>query len=197
MSRFYVACDLGQEQGRIMMGALHKDELIVSEGRRFENKTVQGKSALQWDVQHLYQELLEGLRGAGAYDEPVDGISCSSWAGDYLLFDKDGALMVPALRGDSRTGGMEKVLADVPWEEVYEETGIAKTPDTTLFQLGTEHAKRLKRASHLLPVADGFNYMLTGVPKVEVSLASPTQLYDPEANAWSGYLMKRSKLRML
>src|SRR6476660_467453 len=140
MSRFYVACDLGQEQGRIMMGALHKDELIVSEGRRFENKTVQGKSARQWDVQHLYQELLEGLRGAGAYDEPVDGISCSSWASDYLLFDKNGALLPPALRGDSRTGGMEKVLAHVPWEEVYEETGIAKTPDTTLFQLGAEHA---------------------------------------------------------
>src|SRR5215471_20574279 len=173
MSRFYVACDLGQEQGRIMLGALHKDELIVSESRRFPNRAVQGKGAWQWDVEHIYQELLEGLRGAGAYDEPVDGVSCSSWAGDYLLFDKEGALLPPALRGDSRTGGMEKVLADVSWEEVYEETGIAKTPDTTLFQLGAEHAKRLKRATHLLPVADGFNFLLTGVPKVEVSLASP------------------------
>ena len=195
MSRFYVACDLGQEQGRVMMGALHRDQLIISEGHCFPNRAVQGKDGLQWDVPHLYQQLLEGLRGAGAYDEPVDGVSCSSWAGDYLLFDKNGALLPPAFRGDARTGGMEKMLADVSWEEVYEETGIAKIPDTTLFQLGAEHPRRLKKATYLLPVADGFNYLLTGVPRVEVTSASPTQLFDPEGNAWSGYLMKKLKIR--
>jgi rhamnulokinase len=192
MSRFYVACDVGAENGRVSLGTLERDVLTVSEVRRFSNVPVRHKNAVQRDIGGLYQEILEGLRAVGAYDEPADGISCSSWADDYLLFEPDGSLITPACPQveTHADDGMRKILAKVPWEKVYEETGIPRRAGNTLFQLATETSRRLKRAGHLLSIADGFNYLLAGVPRLETSLASATQLYDPVTRTWSERLLK-------
>lgn len=196
MSHFYVACDLGLQRGRIMLGTLHKEQLTMSEIRAFPNEPLEEKGARQWNVPHLYNEILEGLRSAGSYDEPVDSVSCTSWGGDYLLFQADGTLLTPASHPNAARAaeGMKAVLAKVPWETIYEETGTVKRPGNTLFQLGIESAKRLRHASHLLPIADGFNYLLAGVPRVETSLAATTQLYNPLTRDWSGTLINALKL---
>jgi rhamnulokinase len=55
--------------------------------------------------------------------------------------------------------------------------------------LGAERPRRLQRANHLLPVADAFNYLLTGVPRFERSMASTTQLYNPITLTWSNRLL--------
>ncbi len=192
---FYVACDLSADHGRVALGSLYKGKLSICEIRRFQNQPVREKDSLQWNIPQLYHETLEGLRGIGAHEEPVDSISCSSWGADYLLFDSDGSLVTPTYHHrDSRTeAGMKAVFAKLPWEAIYEETGVQRVAGNTLFQLGAEKAKRLKRA-RLMPVADGFNYLLAGVPRVEMSLASTTQLYDPITNAWSDRLLSALEL---
>jgi rhamnulokinase len=133
--------------------------------------------------------MLSGLREVAAYDEPINSISCDSWASDYLLFGSDGALITPTYHsGDPRTeDGKRQLFSKIPWELLYEETGVQRMP--TLFQLGAENGKRLKRASQLMPIADGFNYLLAGVPRVEISSASATQLYSPLTRQWSRRLM--------
>ena len=45
-----------------------------------------------------------------------------------------------------------------------------------------------------MPIADGFNFLLSGVPRVEMSLASTTQLYNPVTKTWSGPLLKSLRL---
>src|SRR5690349_3068395 len=155
MSRFYVACDLGKETGGVFIGTLHKDNLVVSEVRSFANTPVQEKDALCWNIPQLYQELLDALRSVGAYDEPIDAISCTSWAGDYLLFDTDGSLITPAFHyADPRSAaGKKQVLSKITAEALYDETGLQPDPANTLFQLAAD-SKRLKRAGYLLPIAD-------------------------------------------
>lgn len=192
MSHYYVACELGAENGRVVLGTLHEDELIMSEVRHFQNRPIQEKDSLLWNIHYLYEEILTGLRSAAAYEEPVDSVSCTSWAGDYLLFNADGSLITPTYYPvDSRTRkGMEKVFTHLPWEAVYQETGRQQIPASSLCQLGVESGRRLKRANHLLPVADGFNFLLAGVPRVEKSLASTTQLYNPITDAWSEQLVE-------
>jgi rhamnulokinase len=135
------------------------------------------------------------LPSHGGPEEPVDGISCNSWAADYLLFEPDGSLITPTYHhGGSRTeAGMEQILSQVSWETIYEETGVHKAPMNTIFQLGAEKSRRLKR-SRLLTVADGFNFLLSGVPRIEMSLASTTQLYNPVIRAWSDRLLKALRL---
>jgi rhamnulokinase len=191
MDNFYIACDLGAEAGRVMLGTLHKGKLAISEARAFPNLPLQEKDSLQWNIPQLYQEIMTALREISAYDEPFDSISCNSWGADYMLFEADGSLMRPIYhRCDPRTeAGMKGILEQVPWETIYDETGVHKLPGNTLFQLGAEKAKRLKRARQLLTIADGFNYLLSGVARVEMSLASTTQLYNPVARNWSGRLL--------
>lgn len=186
-----MACDLGADSGRIVFGTLRKDELLISEAHHFPNAPIEADGSLQWNVPQLYQETIEGLRLIGGYEENIDSISCNSWGADYLLFGSDGSLITPTYHhGDRRSeDGMKKVFSKVDWETVYDETGVQQMPTNTLFQLGAEKWLRLRRASHLLPVADAFNFLLAGVPRVEMSLASTMQLYNPVTKAWSERLL--------
>jgi rhamnulokinase len=191
MSKYYVACDLGAESGRVLLGTLNQSGLTTSEIRRFQNVPITEKDSLQWNIPHLYQEILAGLRAVGDYEEAVDGISCDSWPADYLLFEADNSLITPTYHhSDPRTGNMmPKVLSLVSREALYQETGVIPMPANTMFQLGAEKPRRISRAQHLLPVADAFNYLLSGVPRLEMSLASSTQLYNPVTQTWSDRLL--------
>jgi len=113
---------------------------------------------------------------------------CHDFTGaDYMLFDSSGLVMSPTYhRADSRAeDAMRKVLDKLPVEVLYDETGVQASPTNTIFQLTSEKSKRLSKASHLMPVADGFNYLLTGTPRIELSTASRTQLYNPVTRSWS------------
>ena len=192
MSKFYVACDLGAESGRVMLGTLNQSALTISEVRRYQNLPIKEKDSLQWNIPQLYQETLDGLRAVGTYEEAVESISCDSWAADYLLFEGDSSLITPAYHYDDPRAkeGMQKVLSLVSPETIYQETGVCPRPAHTLFQLGAERPRRLQRARYLLPVADAFNYLLAGVPRFERSMASTTQLYNPITQTWSSRLLE-------
>src|SRR4030095_14710045 len=84
---------------------------------------------------------------------------------------------------------MDLVLAKMPAEDLYAETGVQPTPISTLYQLTAEKGRRLSKARHLLPVADGFNFLFAGAPRIEKSMASRTQLYNPQTRAWSDRLL--------
>jgi len=113
MSKYYVACDLGAESCRVLLGTLNQGALTISEVRRFQNAPITDKDSLQWNIPHLYQEILAGLHAIGAYEEAVDGISCDSWPADYLLFESDSSLITPAYHHrDPRTEDvMQKMLS--------------------------------------------------------------------------------------
>jgi len=191
MTNLYVACDLGSEVGRIMVGTLHQGQLMVSEAYRFENLPVQSKEALEWNIGQIYQELVEGFRGIGKQDEPVHGISCTSWGADYLLFEANGSLLTPAFHHrDPRTEAVvQKFLSKVSWEEIYAETAVQQLRGNTLFQLAAE-SRRLKRANQLLTIADGLNYLFCGAARIEQSQACMTQLFNPVTKSWSERLLK-------
>jgi len=175
-----------------MLGALHPDSMTISEVRRFQNVPVHDKESLQWNIPQLYQETIEGLRAVGAYEEAVEAISCDSWAGDYLLFDSDNSLIAPAYHHrDPRTReGMQKVLSQVSRDVLYQETGVQPMPGNTVFQLGAEKWRRLSRAERLLPVADAFNYLLSGVPCIEMSMTGAMQLCNSLTHAWCPRLLE-------
>jgi len=113
MSKYYVACDLSPESGRVILGTLNQNTLTVSDIRRFKNAPVQEKDSLQWNIPYLFQEILAGLSAIGTYEEGVDSISCDSWAGDYLLFESDASVITPAFHhNDPRSReGMQKSLS--------------------------------------------------------------------------------------
>ena len=193
---YYIACDLGAESGRVMEGSLNNGKLMLSELHRFSNQPIKDKDSLYWDIPKLFQEVLVGLHKAAELEDQVAGVSCDSWGVDYLLFESDGSLMTPTYhyRDPRSQAGLKEVLARIPWETIYGETGIQKMPINTLFQLGAEKSKRLGKAHQLLSVADGFNFLLSGAAKFEVSMASTTQLYNPITRNWSDKLIQALRL---
>jgi len=170
----------------------------MGELRRFANTPIQEKNSLSWDVSRLYQEILLGLRELGSQEANVHSISCTAWASDYLLFAPDGSMLAPAFHHKDPRGaaGLKKLQSKVAGglSFVQAETGSPAVPTSTLAQLAAE-TRRLKKAHCLLPIADGFNYLLSGVPAAETSSASTTQLLNPSSRQWSDHLIQDLDLR--
>jgi rhamnulokinase len=183
METFYLACNLGSEHGQISLGSLNAGRLHVSEIHRFPNPVCDPQAGAQWDAARLHEQMVVGLTKAACMDVPISGVSCTSRGGEYLLFDKDGALV-----GTSPRDAKRKVEgAGTRWtdELIFEETGAKPAGDTTFLRLCAERPKRLSKAARLLPVADGFNYLLSGRARVEASMASAMQLFNPFERNWS------------
>lgn len=192
----YLACNLGTERGRISLGTLDKGRLNISTLRRFPNTRTEGDDGLEWNIPDLFQHVTDALSEVGRTQETVNGVSCSSWGEDYLLFDPDGALITPvgAPPSKSMAKSMDHLMSRLSPEALYEETGAQLSPYSTLVQLTAEKSRRLSKAGKLMPIADGFNYLLSGEACVEASSASATQLYNPTHKSWSARLIHDTKL---
>jgi rhamnulokinase len=110
---------------------------------------------------------------------------------DYILYDGQDKMIEPTFcYRDSRTErGVKNAKARVSWEDIYGETGIQFMALNTIYQLAAESPERLAQARRLLLIGDAFNYYCSGVARHEESLASTSQLYDPNAKTWSKKLL--------
>lgn len=192
MSNLYVACELSPDKGRIFLGALQKEGLTVSEAGVFENLINDQDGVPKWDVSRVYQQVLGAARGIVAHQEPVRGISFHCSVPDAVLFEANGTLLAPAARvvEPAAITELNKILGKVPLPEWYEETGSQPAATSTLCQLAAEPSRRLKKAAHVLGLADAFNFLFSGVPRAELSYASQTQFFNATSKSWSARLLK-------
>jgi rhamnulokinase len=192
MTKHYLACDLGAESGRLMLGSLADGRLTLEEIHRFPNVPIRADGSLQWNIPALFGEVKAALRKAAARGLPFASISTDSWGVDYLLYDAAGQLMAPTFhyRDPRCPGGVQNAYAKVSWETIFAETGIQFMQFNTIFQMAAESPERLARARLVLGIGDGFNHWLCGVPRFEESLASTTQLYNPRTRTWSARLLE-------
>lgn len=187
----HLACDLGAESGRLILGTLTEGRLELEEIHRFPNGAVSREGSLNWDIDALTASIREGLAKVGRRGLPVESISTDSWGVDYVLVDRDGRILKPVYHyRDARCQrGLQRVHACVSQETIFEETGIQFMAINTLFQLASEAPERLAGAGQLLMIADAFNFLMSGVARVEVSNASTSQIYNPVTRTWSARLI--------
>jgi rhamnulokinase len=197
MTTHYLACDLGADSGRLMLGTLEHRKIVLEELHRFPNGPVTAAGALHWNLDALFGELKAGLKKAAARRLPFAGISTDSWGVDYVLYDEPGQILPPVWHyRDARTArGVENTRARVDWPTIYAETGIQFMALNTIYQLAAEPPVRLAGAKQLLLIGDAFNFFCSGIARNEVSLASTTQLYNPRTRNWSMKLLSALGLR--
>jgi rhamnulokinase len=183
----YLACDLGAESGRLMLGRIEDARIALEEVHRFPNVPLQGNSSLCWDIDALWNESRNGLLKAGALGIPIHSISTDSWGLDYVLLDANDRIIEPTFHyRDARTAhGVENLQSKIDWPTLFAETGIQFMPINTVYQLAAESPQRLKRARKLLMIGDAFNFLLSGVAASEESLASTSAIYNPRTRNWS------------
>lgn len=189
MSRRVLCFDFGASSGRAVIAEYDGIKMTLNEVHRFRNRSIPVNGVLYWDILALFSEIRTGLvkahRSGG-----FESIGIDTWGVDYGIIDKNGFLMSnPVQYRDKRTSGMiEKAAELMPLEEIYTLTGNQIMEINTAFQLLAEKEMRpymLESGAALLPVPDLLAYMLTGEISAELSIASTTQLFDPDTLNWS------------
>jgi rhamnulokinase len=192
------AVDLGAASGRVMAGRVEPGRLELAEVARFGNVPVRAGGTLHWDILRLYRGVLDGLRAADRHAGPIASAGVDSWGVDFGLLDRDGGLLAnPVHYRDGRTTGvLDRVLAEIPAEEIYQTTGVQFLPFNTAYQLvAAAGTAQFDAAATVLLIPDLIAYWLTGVVGAELTNASTTQLLDARTGEWATGLIRRLGLR--
>ena len=184
MTETYIAVDLGASSGRVLLGDISGEKLVVHETRRFENRMIECGGTLYWDALRLLDEMRAGIADAlHACLGNVSSVGVDAWGVDFGLLDRRGNLLAnPVAYRDARTDrAMESFFDRVGRRRVYEITGIQFMKFNTLFQLHAMQMGRdplLKVADSLLFMPDLFAHWLCGSNCCEYTIASTSQILD-------------------
>ena len=123
---YYLAIDIGASSGRHILGWIENGKIRIEEIHRFQNGLVGRNGHLCWDVDHLFHEVVEGLKRCRTLNRIPKSVGIDTWAVDFVLLDGDGRLL-----GDTvayRDGRTQLVSAETQdWDyELMDMLGIPK-----------------------------------------------------------------------
>ena len=196
----YIAVDLGAESGRVMLGSVSAERLVLEEIHRFGNGPIEQNGSLRWDFERLLGEVQTGIgKATKAARAQVWGIGVDSWGVDFGLLDADGKLIEnPYHYRDSQTNGMmDEAFKLLSKREIYQNTGVQFMQLNSLYQLlamRLNNSVALAKAKTLVFIADLFSYFLCGKIFAEYSLASTSQFMDMRTGQWSKEVLDRLSL---
>ena len=164
--RYHLAIDIGASSGRHILASVEGGKLELREVYRFENYIKNENGTLIWDIEHLVDSVIEGIAECKKLGTLPDTVGIDTWGVDYLLLDKDGKELLPAVAyRDSRTDGIpEEVDTRLSRHELYKRNGIQSLNFNTIYQLVCDKKSgKLERAAHLLMMPQYLSYKLSGV----------------------------------
>ncbi len=188
--RCYLAIDIGASGGRHIIGYLFEGRICTQEVYRFENGMQKKNGHLIWDAEKLLSHIIEGMKVCHSLGFTPISVGIDTWGVDFMLLDKDGKPLgdMVAYR-DSRTDGMDTILEEnLPFDEMYRLTGIAKQPYNTIYQMMAvlrEHPEYREQAVDFLLVPEYLSYRLCGVKAHEWTELSTSALLDIHQRDWS------------
>ena len=183
--KYFFAVDLGATSGRTIIGSLADGKFDLEELTRFDNNLIETGGHFYWDIYALYFEIIKGLKLVAQRNIKIQSIGIDTWGCDFVYIGKDQAILRnPMAYRDPHTFGMMEQYFDekVSKEKVYEKTGIQFMNFNSLFQI---YAMRkagnvaLENAEKILFIPDALSYMLTGNAICEYTVASTSQILNP------------------
>ena len=181
-----MAIDIGASSGRHIVGEAEDGMIKLREVYRFSNGAAESGGGLVWGAERLFKEVLNGLKAAGQAGLAPDFVGIDTWAVDYALLRGGELLGDIACYRDLRTVPVtDKVHALIPFEKLYERTGIQFQPFNTIYQLMCDkESGKLARADGFLMLPDHLNFRLTGVAKQEYTNATSTGMVNARTHDW-------------
>ena len=194
--KFYLAVDIGASSGRHILGWVENGKIRLEEIYRFENKLVKKNGHLCWDIEHLFNEVVEGLKKCKEIDRIPASLGIDTWGVDFVLLDASGKVLGDTVAyRDSRTKGMDSEVYRVIGEkELYSRNGIQKQLFNSIYQLvaiKNQSPDLLDQAEHFLMIPEYLNFLLTGEMKNEYTNATTTQLVNAKSQDWDFELMEK------
>jgi len=187
-----LAIDIGASSGRGILGELDNGRLTLSEVHRFENHPVEVDGHKHWDIDGLRGELLTALKHA---DPDIESVGIDTWGVDYGYVSKDGEVIgLPFAYRDDRTIPMvDEVHGRIPFERLYEITGIQFMRLNTIYQMADDVKNRpgvVADADRVLMMPELLSFLLTGKHAAEYSIASTSALLDARERTWSDEVLE-------
>ena len=199
--KYHLAIDIGASSGRHILGWLEEGKMHVEEIYRFENLPQERPTEfggqtphLTWDIERLEQEILAGLKKAKELGKIPETVGVDTWGVDYALLDVEDKVIggVYCYRDWRTRNTIAKVHEVLPFEKLYEKTGIAFASFNTIYQLYDDLLSgRMKNAKSLLNLPDYFHFRLTGVKKQEYTMATTTGMVNGVTRAWDEEILEK------
>ncbi|MBD5356146.1 MAG: rhamnulokinase [Bacteroides sp.] len=183
---FHFAVDLGATSGRTILATFDGEKVQMQEVSRFKYPMLPINGHLHWNLPLIYHEVLQGLKKCKEIlgGKILSSIGIDSWGCDVAFFHKNGSMSsLPYCYRDSHTdGAVDKFCERMSKDEVYATTGIQFMDFNTLFQLDTikgHSPEVIESADKILFIPDALAYMLTGNAVTEYTVASTSQMLNP------------------
>ncbi len=197
--RYYLAIDIGASSGRHILAHLENGKMITEEIYRFQNgpetlTAYDGKKHLMWTHDRLFGEILNGLKKAKEIGKIPYSVGIDTWGVDYALLDEnDEAIGGIYCYRDARTDAtIPQVHNVVPFEKLYEKTGIQFATFNTIYQLLDDKLTgRMDKAKSILLLPDYFHFRLTGVKKQEYCNATTTGMVNSVTHTWDEEIIEK------
>ncbi len=192
--KYYLGIDIGASSGRHILGHVENGKILLEEVYRFETKLLKDEGHLYWDVDHLYREVIAGIKRCGEIGKIPTSLSIDSFAVDYVLLDEDDKPILPMYayrddRGRKRMQEVEQLISD---EELYQMSGIQKQHFNTIYQLYDDVCTgRMAKAKTFLMLPDYLQFLLSGVKHNEYTNATSSALVSAQSKTWNEELMER------
>ena len=156
MKKYYLAIDIGASSGRHIVGRREGTEIKTDEVFRFSNGVCQENGHLVWNIAALFENVKAGIRSAKEKYGKIESLAIDTWGVDYALLNGDTLVSPCYAYRDSRT---ERAIAEVhkriPFETLYQKTGIQFQPFNTLYQLYDDLTRgRLENATDFLMIPE-------------------------------------------
>ena len=184
---YYLAIDIGASSGRHILGYIDNGRLKLEEIHRFENYITNQNSTLVWDIEHLVNEVKEGIAKCKEIGKIPCTVAIDTWGVDYVLLDEDKQEIMPVVSyRDSRTNAVvDEVESLIFPAQLYAKTGIQKQNFNTIYQLyADKKSGRLQNAKYFLMMPEYLSFKLTGVYKNEYTNATTTGLVNAKTKTW-------------
>lgn len=183
----HLAIDIGASSGRHIAAWREDGELKMKEVYRFSNLPDERDGHLVWDLDRLCREVVSGLKACKEQGIVPDSVGIDTWAVDYVLLDDQDRPILPlyCYRDSRGAEGAELAHKAVPFDRLYERTGIQFQPFNTIYQLCWDKAHgRLDNAADFLMLPEYLSFYLSGVKAHEYTNASSTGLLDAKGRTW-------------
>ncbi|MCM1489908.1 MAG: rhamnulokinase [Muribaculum sp.] len=188
---YHLAVDLGATSGRTILASFDGEKVDMKEIARYNYPMLPIGNHQYWNLPLIYEHIVESMKKCAeilnAMPEPtkLKTIGIDTWGCDVAYFYKDGSIAgLPYCYRDTHTvGAVDRFCSEsMPKEEIYAKTGIQFMDFNTLFQLDTirrYNPEVLEAADKILFIPDALSYMLTGKAICERTVASTSQMLNP------------------
>ena len=185
-----VAVDVGTSGGKMEYGRFDGEEIRFETVHRFEGITTTHNGRLVWDIDHIVDEVLDGLATVEAKTGRIDSVGIDGTAigfgfvADGKLLEEPYFYLEPSLYTME-----EEILETVSRRQVFEHTGHPSLPNGYYF-LYHDQPEVFEEADSIVPVPQVLTAELGGELACDETYAMTLYMFDARERDWAEELLE-------